>query len=296
MAHAATIDGPTTIRGTRFDLAVGAGTALAVHLVLGLAVVLAPPGKFGVGAAQPEKEGCAAVISPACVGAEPQVMTPAAASDEDPHVIGPRRCPEPSRRLQRRTEEPPPALAVDLLRAEIVANLGAESGKRLELGQKAGIGGEQAPKPADKLAEALETQTKLGEILAQGTGGAEKKKKLGDILGTATGKQGGEGTVNQSGSTYMRYVGIAVRSKLVLPPSIPPWERKDLWAKVRVTRMTAGGQVLAWSWERKSGNDDFDDTVAGVMNRYKSGQLALPEPPPHVLDQINSQGAAIIVK
>ncbi|MSP91804.1 MAG: hypothetical protein EXR79_08390 [Myxococcales bacterium] len=283
--------------GARLDLGVGAGVALLVHFALGLAIVLSPPGKRAAAAEHAaEPDGCASVVSPACVGAAPNRVALPAASDETASAIGERRCPEPVRRGQRREHEPPPAVAVDLLRAEVVANLGSETGKRLETGARPGAGGTHVARPEDKLAVAVESKTRLGEILAGGTGGVEQQRKLGEILGTASGKAGGEGTVNVTGSTYMRAVGMAVRSKLVLPPSIPLWERAGLQAKVRVRRMTASGGVLEWSWDKRSGNDDFDETVSGVMNRYKAGLLQLPAPPPHILDQINSQGAAIIVR
>ena len=283
--------------GTRLDLGVGAAVAFAVHVGLGLAIALAPPGKRADAAGPTaERDGCASVVSPACIGAEPSRATLPPASDDLATAIGARRCPEPVRRGQRREHEPPPAVAVDLLRAEVVANLGLESGKRLESGARPGAGGTQVARPEDKLAVAVESKTRLGEILAGGTGGTEQKRKLGEILGSASGKAGGEGTVNVTGSSYMRAVGIAVRSRLVLPPSIPLWERAGLVAKVRVRRMTASGEVLEWSWDKRSGNDDFDETVSSVMNRYKAGLLQLPAPPPHILDQINSQGAAIIVR
>jgi len=279
---------------TQRDYAVGAAVAVAIHALFGVALALAPAGSTGGRPPDPvEKEGCASVVSPACMGCA-QVAKATRKTEDDPPVTERRRCLEPLRRGQRRDVEPPPRVGVDLLQAEVVANLGVETGKpRQDVGSRPGSGGQQAPKPSQKLAEALSGDTKLGELLKDDGGGEAKKRKLGDLLGTATGKQGGEGTVNVTGSAYVRQVKLAVTQKFVLPPSVPVWDRAGLIAKVRITRMAASGQILTFSFEKRSGNDDFDDTVAALMQSYKSGMRSLPAPPPHLLEEINSRGIVI---
>lgn len=278
------------------DYAIGAGVALGVHALLGFSLAIAPPGSTGHRPPPAvEKEGCASVVSPACLGCAPMAPTVGdAKAEEEATVVGDRRCLEPLRRGQRREHEPAPSVAVDLLQAQVIANLGVETGKpRQDVGNRAGWGGSQAPRPSAKLAEALSGDDKLGQLLKEDGGGEDRKRKLGDILGLPTGQKHGDGKVNMPGSAYVREVKLAVTARFVLPPSVPVWERAGLIAKIRITRMTATGQVLTYSVEKKSGNDDFDETVAGLMQGYKAGVRSLPPPPPHLLEEINSRGIVI---
>ncbi len=273
---------------TRSDLLIGAFVAAAVHVGLGVGMWLTPADSAAAAAqADPLADGCAAVVSPACVGLG-VAPTPTETPEEPRRTVEDRRCPEPVRRLLRRDPESPPAVAVDLLQAELVAALGVESGTRSE--PKA-VQRAEAPKP--KLAEAIGDNSKLGDMLKESGDSDAKKKKLGDILGRPDGKVGGEGKVNMPGSAYVREVKVAVTQSFSLPASLPPWEAAGLVAKIRVTRMTAGGGVLEWRFDKNSGNDDFDAAVRSLMNGYKSGLRTLPEPPPHILEEINSRGFVI---
>lgn len=274
---------------TRGDLLIGALVAASVHVGLGVGLWLTPADSAGVVAeADPLADGCSAVVSPACVGLG-VAPTPTASQESPRRAVEDRRCPEPIRRLLRRDPESPPAVAVDLLQAELVAALGVETGTRNE--PKAVAQRVEAPKP--KLVEAIGDNSKLGDMLKESGDSDAKKKKLGDILGRPDGKVGGEGKVNMPGSAYVREVKIAVTRSFSLPASLPPWEAADLMAKVRVTRMTAGGGVLEWRFDKASGNEDFDGAVRSLMNGYKSGLRTLPEPPPHILEEINSRGFVI---
>ena len=279
---------------TGADLAIGSAVAAVVHAALGLGIWLAPATEAGAAKADSSEkvESCAAVVSTACVSpARRKSVPPPAEKSIDPED---RRCPEPLRRTLRRDLEPPPSVAVDLLQAELVAAIGSETGTRTDPANKAALASAkpaEAPKP--KLAEAMGQDTKLGDILNESQGSDQKKKKLGDILGRADGKEGGEGKVNQTGSSYVREVKVSVSKSFSLPASIPPWEAADLSARVRVTRMTASGGVLEWRFEKQSENDDFDGAVRGLLNSYKAGTRSLPAPPPHILDEINSRGFVI---
>lgn len=273
---------------SRGDLLIGALVAVTVHAGLGLGLWLTPADEPGaVAEAEPAADGCSGVVSPACVGLG-VAPTPTASEPDRRTTPQDRRCPEPIRRLLRRDPEPPPAVEVDLLQAELVAALGVETGTRNEVKVVQRI---EAPKP--KLVEAIGDNSKLGDMLKEAGDSDAKKKKLGDILGRPDGKAGGEGKVNMPGSAYVREVKVAVTRSFSLPASLPPWEAADLVAKVRVTRMTAGGGVLEWRFDKNSGNDDFDGAVRSLMNGYKSGLRTLPEPPPHILEEINSRGFVI---
>jgi len=278
----------------RADWVAGGVAAVAGHAAMLAAMWLsaAEPAPVVEAAQDPLVEGCSSVVSPACVGAVPLPKT--TPKDEPQLAAADRRCPEPMKRLLRRDPEPPPAVDVDLLQAELVAALGSETGTRVDSGAQPGTGGQKAPEPAKPtLAEAIGTPTKLGDLLQDGTGGAQKKKKLGDILGRPDGKVGGEGTVNQSGSAYVREVKKAVQGTFSAPAGIAPWELSELVAKVRITRMTATGQVLEWSLAKSSGNDVFDQAIRSLMKGYQAGMRGLPTPPPHVLAEINARGLVI---
>jgi hypothetical protein len=281
---------------TRADLAIGLGFAALIHAVLGVSLILAPAGHTGAPPPEKlEKEGCASVVSPSCIGlpgVKKQVVPPL--KQQDQTEVQTLRCPEPVRRLLRRDEEPPLPVAVDLLQAQLVAALGDENATpRADVGQRPGSGGAQAPKPEKKLAEAMGEQSKLGNILEKDEGGDARKKKLGNILGTATGSKDGEGKVNMSGSAYIRVVKQSVTSKFQAPGNIPPWELSGLSVKVRIDRMTATGTILSYHLDKQSGNETFDEAVAAFMAGYKSGMRTLPTPPDDILEQINSRGFTI---
>ncbi len=274
---------------TRRDVAVGAGVALLVHAVLGVALALAPAQETGVAAPEKvDKEGCTSVVSPSCIGQGPRRKPKPIVKKEEPQATDERRCPEPARRLLRREEEPPPSLNVDLLQAQLVAALGSEDGNRRDPGEKQAL-----PKPPEKkLAEAMTESSKLTEILKD-DGADAKKKKLGNILGTATGVKEGQGKVNMSGSAYAGTVKQNILSHFQVPSNIPPWELTNLVVRVRIDRMTTAGTILSYKIDKKSGNEAFDDAVAAYMAGYKAGVRTLPPPPEDVLLQINSRGFVI---
>ncbi len=277
---------------TRLDLAFGSATAVVVHAVLGAAIYLAPATESGASPTDSEAAvtTCTSVVTTACVtpGALKAYVPPEKKQGEPEE----RRCPDPLRRMLRRDTEPPPAVAIDLLQAELVAAKGVESGTLSSQGAKA-LPVAPRPEPVKpKLAEALGQDVKLGDILTDHDDD-QKKKKLGDILGKADGKEGGEGKVDMPGSAYVREVKIAVTKSFSLPANIPPWEAADLSAKVRVTRMTVSGGVLEWKFDKQSDNEEFDGAVRGLMNSYKAGLRSLPAPPPHILSEINSRGFVI---
>lgn len=275
---------------SRLDLAAGSAVAVAVHVLLGVALWLAPAGQTGAPRpASKTVEGCASVVSPACVGAgQPPAFTPKR-REEEAKQPEERRCPEPLRRTLRRELEPPPAVAVDLLQAELVAALGSENGTRAAPRP-------QVPKadPKETLAQAMGTESKLKQLITSTEGDSEaNKRKLGEIIGRSDGQAGGEGKVNMPGSAYVREVKIAVSRSFSLPATIPPWEAKELVAKVRITRMNASGGVLQWRLDKASGNEDFDGAVRTLMRGYEGGVRSLPPPPEHLLQEINSRGFTI---
>ncbi len=289
MAQAAIHTGHTGIETS--DVVVGVTIALLVHVALGAALWMAPMGPPDKQKAANPDDGCASVVSPSCVGAKQ--LTASQPQAQDNEVVADRRCPDPIRRLQRRDHEQAPSIAVDILQAQLVAAEGNPNGvEKKDVGDRPGTGGAAAPKP--KATEAFFGDSKLGDIVKQeDQGGAARKKKLGDLIGLRDGQKDGEGKVNQTGSVYWREVGQTIKSHFELPPSVPVWERSGLRAKVRITRMTINGSILTWTWEKKSGNDEFDKAVSSLITSYKSGMRSLPTPSSDALVEINSRGGVI---
>jgi hypothetical protein len=273
------------------DVVVGVSVALLVHVLLAVALWYTPSGSQENRATANPEDGCASVVSPSCVGAK-QLKSNAAQPDQD-ELHTERRCPDPIRRLQRREYEPAPSIAVDILQAQLVAALGVPDGiEPKDVGQQKGVGGASGVKP--KPTESFFGDSKLGELIKpEDKGGDARKKKLGEMIGLKDGAKDGQGNVNQTGSVYWREVGQTIKSHFELPPSVPVWERAGLRAKVRITRMTANGSILAWTWEKKSGNDEFDKAVSGLISSYKSGMRSLPTPSSDALQEINSRGGVI---
>lgn len=279
---------------------VGSIVVLLAHAAIGTTVWLAPTGQSdeamaaAAAAHSEDTGGCSSVISPACLGeSRPKSSAIPPAKDEQP---GSRRCPEPLRRLLRRDHEPPPPALVDLLEAEIVERLGEANGKALPVNapkREAAPTQNVQQQRIETLDKLVRADNKLDSILKGGDDGEARRSELGKILGTRTGRVDGDGLVNRSGSAYVREVRIAMQKSFVLPGTVPPWLRAELQAKVRITRMTATGQVLEYKIDKRSGNEAFDDTVQALLGGYKAGFRSLPPPPPHVLEEINSRGLIV---
>lgn len=277
---------------------VGLATVAAAHTAIVTAAWLAPDvtGTVSKGAESAhdvdDVRGCAAVVTPACLG-ERLVRSsppPPAADDELPST---RRCPEPLRRMLRRDTEPAPPALVDLLEAELVERLGVADGKWAPPTPTPVAAATATPERIRKVEAIVAQNDRVASILKGDEEGHQRRSQLGKILGTATGRADGDGLVHRSGSAYVREVRVAMQQAFVLPGNVPPWLRSELRAKVIIRRMTATGQVLEHRVEKESGNEAFDDTVRALLRKYRSGVLQLPPPPPHVLEEINARGLIV---
>ncbi len=283
---------PGAHQGRRVELLAGFGAVTIVHFGVVAAVIMTPPPGANAAARSADEGPCTPVVSPSCCTGGRVVNIAAVHDSTQPRS---RRCPEPMRRRQRLPTEPPPAATVDLLQAQIIERLGSPTGN-LPPETK------EQPKPATKAERRLEKVAAIVEdgdlkkILKGGKKSRKRRSKLGSILGTAKGRKDGDGLVSRKGSAYVREVRIAMQNAFVLPGQVPVWLRKELRARVRITRMTATGRVLSYRVERKSGNDAFDKTVRRLMSGYKSGMRALPRPPPHILTEINSRGMVVSLR
>jgi hypothetical protein len=273
----------------RIALIVGGAVAVVAHAVVLIALAQSPQASRGdAEVARPAQAGgevgmdCSAVVTPSCLTGEARgsVAIPNAPFE------APRRCPEPMRRRMRDERiEPAPAVTVDLLEAEIVERKGVSVEKAAS--------GKPKRSQRKRVRRMLARKPSKLEKLVGGGGGANKKSKLAEMLGTDKGREDGDGATAKSGSAYVRQVRIAVQERFVLPGNVPPWQRKELRARVRIERMTATGTVLGWEMVKASGNDAFDKTVRALLNSYRAGRHRLPKPPPHILSEINARGMTI---
>lgn len=283
-----------SVFGPRSSILAGIGAAITVHFGVIAALALAPAPERATRAATEEVvegAGCTTVVSPCrlCAGG-------GAAPEREGGQPRSRRCPEPMRRLQRRTLLLAPRVEVDLLRAELVENFGDPTGTVLPQEKVHRTAEQRPPEERVRQVKNLIATSKLGNILDGGEKADTQRSKLGRILGTHTGKVGGDALVSRKGSAYVREVRLDMQRNFVLPGTVPVWMRKSLKARVRITRMTATGGVLAYSVEKKSGNDAFDSTVRSLLSGYKAGIRNLPEPPAHILSEINSRGLLVILR
>lgn len=275
----------------------GVIVVLIAHAMVAGAVTLAPPPeeaaeKAAAAQESEQSEGCASVVTPSCVG-DPIQVTPTETEDIAPPRS--RRCPEPMRRLMRHELEPAPRTEVDLLIAELVEKKGDPKGKVVRVAAPSPARKQEVrQKRVDSVRKMIAGKNnKLGNILGGGKKAHARRSKLGAILGTKTGKKGGNALVSRKGSAYARELKTTVLSHFTVPGNVPPWLRKSLRCRVRITRMTATGRVLGYRLEKRSGNAAFDKAVRRLMNGYKAGLRQLPSPPAHILTAINSRGFVI---
>lgn len=281
------------------DRLAGVVVVVFAHALVLAAVTLTPPPEAAAGAAKvaheaSQSEGCASVVTPSCVGDPVQVTATEAADIAPPRS---RRCPEPMRRLMRHELEPAPRTEVDLLVAELVERRGDPKGKVTKVAVARPSAAQKQVVRQKRVASVRKLiagkNSKLGNILGGGQKASVRRNKLGAILGTAKGKKGGNALVSRKGSAYARELKTTVLSHFTVPGNVPPWLRKSLRCRVRITRMTATGRVLRYRVEKKSGNAAFDKAVRRLMNGYKAGLRQLPSPPAHILTAINSRGFVI---
>ncbi len=275
----------------------GVVVAVLAHIAVFGAATLAPAAEEQGARAQAaveEHEGCTSVMTPSCVG-DPVQLTQTVALEPESDMAPPRsrRCPEPMRRVMRYEHEPAPATEVDLLEAELVVRKGVETGKAQPSAQVQAKPAVARHRRVEQVRKLVAGGSKLDSILGGGETGAKRRSKLGAILGKSSGKKGGNALVSRKGSAYARELKSTVLGHFTVPGNVPPWLRKSLRCRVRITRMTATGRVLAYRVEKKSGNDAFDKAVRRLMNGYKAGIRALPAPPSHILTAINSRGFVI---
>ena len=277
----------------RSQLLVGVGVVLLVHGVLVAVVTQMPRSGHLVETGRTiTRQGCSSVVSPCQLNARVEGAGQDAAVDERT-----RRCPEPLRRRMRRHHEHVARTEVDLLQAEIVERLGEPDGNRAtRSSQKVPVTPELAAEKRVEKVRKLVDRSKLGKILQGGDRVQKRKSQLNRWIGTATGRRDGDGLVSRKGSAYVREVRVAMQHEFVLPGTVPVWLRKTLQVRIRITRMTANGQVISYRVVRKSGNEAFDRTVRGLMARYKAGSRSLPPPPPHILAEINSRGLEVLLR
>jgi TonB family protein len=116
------------------------------------------------------------------------------------------------------------------------------------------------------------------------------------IVGQRDGSTYGSGTEWKEGNVYAGKVGVALRQQFTVPPFLSEAELRRLRVRIRVTRMTAAGQVTSFEVVERSGNPGFDTAATQAVQRFAprdGGGAYLPAPDEKTLEYINRNGMLI---
>lgn len=225
------------------------------------------------------------------------------------------RCPRVEGRQRRRPMEQSPLETPEILEAAMIPALGGvtpdprklpelETIEQSERVEEAINIGNQDPElkkliKADKAKEAqvdpLSDASPLDKFTANDDPRANPKS-LAHLTGLSSGEIGGQGSEWRPGHEYSRRVARAIKPYFTVPPFIDEESLKKLKVRVKVTRMSVDGSVLAFRVLSKSGDTTFDDAAIKAIKKFSQpdgGSKKLPPPDTKVLAYINAKGLDI---
>ncbi|TNF29250.1 MAG: hypothetical protein EP329_16235 [Deltaproteobacteria bacterium] len=225
------------------------------------------------------------------------------------------RCPRVEGRQRRRHLEESPLDAPEILEAAMIPALGGvtpdprrlpeietvEQAARVE--DAINIGNQdpelkkllKADKPKEAKLDPLSNTSPLDQFTSNDDPRANAKS-LENLTGVSTGEIGGQGSEWRPGHEYSRRVARAIKPYFTVPPFIDEVTLKSLKVKVKVTRMSVDGSVLAFRVVSKSGDTTFDDAAINAIKKFSEpdgGSKKLPPPDTKVLAFINAKGLDI---
>ncbi len=118
---------------------------------------------------------------------------------------------------------------------------------------------------------------------------------LDKIVGSAQGSVWGSGTA-QTGNLYGGKVALAIREQFTIPPFLSEDALMRLRVRVKVTKMSAAGQILAFEIVESATDARFTTAAIAAIKRFApadGGMVYLPAPDSQTLDYINSRGMVI---
>lgn len=230
---------------------------------------------------------------------------------------GDRRCGRVEGRARRLPPEEPKVVAPDILEAMVVPALGGVEPDPRQLPRL------EAYEEAERVEEAINLENpdpKLQKLLKDDRPQEAKRdplrrdsaldalldtrnddprvdrKDIARITGFKDGEVGGQGLELKRGNIYSRKVARELSRFFTVPPFLDDASLNKLKVRVRVTRMSFDGAILAYQVVSRSGDRTFDDAAVAAIKRFSTpdgGSQRLPTPDAEVLRFINAKGLTI---
>ncbi len=148
--------------------------------------------------------------------------------------------------------------------------------------------GKAPSQPAQKHAPTRQELMQRALARAMGRASPESKEEPDpERAGSPSGSPQGTAQSAEEGDAYFTAVHDAIMENYVVPSVISERERLYLAAAV-VAWIGPGGQILKHQFEKKSGNDFFDQALELAIQRTK-----LPPPPPDLARSLRDTGVVL---
>lgn len=227
------------------------------------------------------------------------------------------RCPLVAVRSDRRGPDSPTGADLGVIEATVIPQLGLaedqkglpkltkyEQAERIE--EAVNISREPAdaadiPQMDRKKKDAQRDRRKPGSLAAiLGAPDDDDPRKrataLDRIVGSAEGSVYGSGTASLTGNVYAGKVALAIGQQFTIPPFLSQDALMRLRMRVKVTKMSVAGQILAFEMVEASTDTRFNAAALAAVKRFvpsEGGTAYLPSPDASTLDYINRRGMVI---
>ncbi|HOI10711.1 MAG TPA: TonB C-terminal domain-containing protein [Myxococcota bacterium] len=124
----------------------------------------------------------------------------------------------------------------------------------------------------------------------------KRPTELSRIVGSPDGSVHGSGTEFRAGNVYAGKVSLALRQQFTVPPFLTDADLKRLRVRIKVARMNAAGQILAYEIVENSADARFNAAALQAVRRFvpkDGGSAYLPAPDEKTLAFINERGMVI---
>lgn len=175
---------------------------------------------------------------------------------------------------------------------EEAVNIDKENDKNKEIENK-------AVKPKDAEVDRRRKKMDLGAILGKAPEDDDPRARptaLDKIVGNSAGSVYGSGTEAKEGSLYAAQVGEAIKLQFTVPPFLSDAQLKKAKVRIKVSKINAAGQILAFEILDKSPEESFNNAAMHAIKRFSQkdgGNAFLPSPDAKTLELVNSRGMVI---
>lgn len=157
----------------------------------------------------------------------------------------------------------------------------------------------KAVKPKDAELDRRRKKLDLGDILGKAPEDDDPRARataLDKIVGNSAGSIYGSGTVAKEGSLYAAQVGEAIKMQFTVPPFLNDAQLKKAKVRIKVLKINAAGQILAFEIVDKSPEESFNNAALHAIKRFSQkdgGNAFLPSPDAKTLELVNARGMVI---